>query len=218
MISSLIRRAPLFPKYAVSSSRQSKALNYTRAMNPGPLVWIDCEMTGLDPKTDKIIEICCFVTDGKLALLEPNGYQSVIHCSQEKLESMSDWCKNTHGRSGLTRKVLESQKAAPQVETELLQYLKPLVKPKMGVLAGNSVHMDRIFLMNEFPKLTDFLHYRLVDVSSIKEIGYRHNPELMRQVPKKKLAHTAKEDILESIAELRWYMDNYLIPPKSTNS
>lgn len=215
---SLIGKAPLFPKYATSPFRRNKSLNFIRAMNPGPLVWIDCEMTGLDPRTDKIMEICCFVTDGNLTLLEPNGYESVIHCSQEKLDNMSDWCKNTHGKSGLTRKVLESQKTSSAVEAELLQYLKPLVKPKMGVLAGNSVHMDRVFLMNEFPHLTDFLHYRLVDVSSVKEIGYRHNPALMREVPKKKLAHTAREDILESIAELRWYMDNYLVPPKPAES
>lgn len=178
-----------------------------------PLVWIDCEMTGLNTRSDKILEISCFVTDGKLNLLELNGFTRVLHVPQSKLDGMDEWCQKTHGGSGLIKKVQESTNTAPGVQTELLKYLKGFVQPKTGVLAGNSVHMDRIFLMNEFPELVDFLHYRIVDVSTIKEVGYRHNPELMLKVPPKKMTHTAKEDILESIEELRWYYGNYLKGP-----
>lgn len=175
-----------------------------------PLVWIDCEMTGLNPKTDRILEISCFVTNGKLDLLEPNGFTRVLNVPQSKLDGMDAWCQKTHGESGLIAKVQQSTDTAPKVQAELMQYLKPMVSPKQGVLAGNSIHMDKMFLMNEFPELIDYLHYRLVDVSSIKEVGYRHNPELMQQVPQKKFTHTAREDILESIEELRWYYKNYL--------
>lgn len=84
------------------------------------------------------------------------------------------------------------------------------------MLAGNSVHHDRIFMLREFPKVIDYLHYRQVDVSSIKEVGKRHNPKLMMQLPQKAMAHTAKSDILESIKELKWYYDNYLIKPSSS--
>lgn len=177
---------------------------------PGPLVWIDCEMTGLNHQTDNIIEICCLLTDAKLDLIERNGFERVIHVPKEKLDGMDEWCQTTHSKTGLIQKVLDSTNTAPQVESELLDYLKKHMSQREGILAGNSVHVDRLFLLREFPKVTDFLHYRLIDVSSIKEIGYRHNPMLMEKVPKKSLNHSARSDILESIQELKWYYDNYL--------
>lgn len=103
-----------------------------------------------------------------------------------------------------------------EVQESLLRYLKEHIgRPNRGVLAGNSIHVDRVFLIREFPKVIDYLFYRQIDVSSIKEVGKRHNPKLMMKIPSKKCQHTAKADILESIAELKWYYNNYLIPPES---
>lgn len=120
-------------------------------------------------------------------------------------------------QSGLTQKVLESTNTREEVEANLLKYLeKNIGRRNYGMLAGNSVHQDRIFMVREFPKVIDYLHYRQVDVSSIKEVGKRHNPKLMMQLPQKTMAHTAKSDILESINELKWYYDNYLIKPNSS--
>lgn len=172
-------------------------------------------MTGLDHTSDSIIEISCFLTDNKLDLLDPEGFSRVIHCPKEKLDQMDEWCTKTHTNSGLIDKVLASHHTAESVQEELLKYIKAHAGPKKGILAGNSVHVDRLFLMREFPEVSDYLHYRIVDVSSLKEIGIRHNPQLISQLPPKKMKHTAKEDILESIEELRWYYSNYLVQPKT---
>ncbi len=176
-----------------------------------PLVWIDCEMTGLDHKNDQIIEICCLLTDDNLQLIDPKGYEAVIHCPKEKLDAMSQWCVDHHGRSGLTQKCIESTKTLADVETELLAYIKRFVTSKnSGVLAGNSVHQDRIFLAKDMPQIDEYLHYRILDVSSIKETIKRHSPKMNKRVPRKVASHTARSDILESIAELKWYYNNYL--------
>lgn len=171
-------------------------------------------MTGLNHNTDSIIEICCLLTDEKLDLVEPEGFERVIHVPKSRLDMMDEWCQTTHAKTGLIDKVLASTNTASQVESELLEYLQKHMKEREGVLAGNTVHMDRLFLLREYPKVTDFLHYRIVDVSSVKEIGYRQNPALMKQVPRKKLNHSARSDILESISELKWYYSNYFKAPE----
>ncbi|CAI4047361.1 hypothetical protein SUVZ_12G1130 [Saccharomyces uvarum] len=190
-----------------------------------PLVWIDCEMTGLDHVNDRIIEICCIITDGHLTPVQgPDGqaeshYESVVHYGPEVMGKMNQWCVEHHGNSGLTAKVLASDKTLAQVEEELLAYIQRYIPDKnIGVLAGNSVHMDRLFMVREFPKVIDHLFYRIVDVSSIMEVARRHNPALQARNPKKEAAHTAYSDIKESIAQLQWYMDNYLKPPQETES
>lgn len=177
-----------------------------------PLVWIDCEMTGLDISKDHIIEICCIITDGHLNVIDPVGYESTVYVSKKVLDNMNEWCVNQHGLLGLTAKVLANpQQTLAKVQAELLEYIQSYVpEPNTSLLAGNSVHMDKFFMMKEFPQVIEHLHYRLVDVSSIMEVGFRHNPELMKKYPKKKGAHTAKSDIMESIAQLKWYRDNYL--------
>ncbi|QLQ79313.1 hypothetical protein HG537_0B06610 [Torulaspora globosa] len=182
-----------------------------------PLVWIDCEMTGLNHHTDRIIEVCCIVTDGDLEIVQDNCYESVIHYDESVMDSMNEWCIEHHGASGLTKKVLESDKSREQVEQELLEFIKKYVPdPRVGLLAGNSVHMDRLFMLKEFPKVIDHLFYRLVDVSSIMEVCSRHNPALARLAPRKKQTHTAKSDILESIEQLRWYRTHYLKSAQET--
>lgn len=186
---------------------------------PGPYVWIDCEMTGLNPFKDTILEICCILTDGKLNKLEPEGFEAVIHKPQEVMDNMGEWCTEHHGRSGLTKRVLESKNSLEEVNNSLMAYLKKYIdEPGTAVLAGNSIHQDRMFLLREFPQLIEFLHYRQVDVSSIKEVGERHNPRLIKKRPSKKTLHTARADVEESIEELRWYYNNYLVNPVEPSS
>lgn len=177
-----------------------------------PLVWIDCEMTGLDISKDHIIEICCMITDGNLNLIDSAGYESTVYVPKKVLDNMNEWCVNQHGKSGLTARILANpNQTLAKVQDELLAYIQSYIpEPRTSLLAGNSVHMDKFFMMKEFPKVIDHLHYRLVDVSSIMEVGFRHNPALMKLFPKKKGNHTAKSDILESINQLRWYRDHYL--------
>lgn len=177
-----------------------------------PLVWIDCEMTGLDISKDHIIEICCIITDGNLNIIDEEGYESTVYVPKKILDNMNEWCVTHHGESGLTAKILANpQQTLAKVQQELLEYIQSFIsEPRTSLLAGNSVHMDKFFMMKEFPQVIEHLHYRLVDVSSIMEVGYRHNPNLMKLCPKKKGSHTARSDILESIEQLRWYRNNYL--------
>ncbi|KAK9319676.1 ribonuclease H-like domain-containing protein [Lipomyces orientalis] len=188
---------------------------------PGPMVWIDCEMTGLDVVNDRIIEIACFVTDGDLNIVEPNGLEEVISCPDDILDGMDEWCVKHHGESGLTAKVRASTSSTRDVETRLLRYLTSqcgVTEPRTGMLSGNSVHMDKEFLRREMPELINFLHYRIIDVSTLKELARRRNPSLKAAAPEKKYSHTAKSDILESIAELKYYYDNWLFSDKKDGS
>lgn len=118
-----------------------------------PIVWIDCEMTGLDIYNDHIIEICCIITDQNLEIVD-EGYESVIHFDNDVMSKMNDWCIEHHGQSGLTKKVLESTKTLPQVESELLSYMSQRIEPNTGVMAGNSIHMDKFLCTESFPKLS----------------------------------------------------------------
>ncbi|AGO11462.1 AaceriACR217Cp [[Ashbya] aceris (nom. inval.)] len=182
-----------------------------------PIVWIDCEMTGLDHTSDHIIEVCCLVTDGHLNVVDEAGYESVVHASAAALAAMDAWCTEHHGASGLSARVLASDKSAAQVEAELLAYIRRLVpRPGRAVLAGNSVHMDRLFMLRDFPAVVAHLSHRIIDVSSFAEVCARHNPALHAATPRKRAAHTARADILESIAQLRWYRTHYLVPPEMT--
>lgn len=176
-----------------------------------PLVWIDCEMTGLDVNRDYIIEICCLITDGDLNIVDPEGYESVVYQPKAVLDAMDEWCVTHHGDSGLLAKVLaHPENVASKVQAELLAYVQKYIpRPRSGMLAGNSIHMDKFFMMKEFPQVIDHLHYRLLDVSTIMEFGFRHNRPLMKCCPKKVAAHTARADIEESISQLKWYRDHY---------
>lgn len=203
-------------KSSMSTSPDVQRASKKAKISPNPpsdddrIIWIDCEMTGLNVFTDHIIEICCLVTDKDLNVLDPQGYETVIHYDKSILDQMGDWCIEHHGYSGLTDKVIQSNKSLTEAEDELLEYISKYVPKRKGVLAGNSIHMDRIFMVREFPKVIDHLFYRIIDVSSIFEVGKRHNPRLINCCPKKKGLHTARSDILESIAQLKWYRDHYL--------
>lgn len=174
-----------------------------------PLVWIDCEMTGLDYDNDQIIEIFCLITNGDLELAHDEGWGTVVHQSQQRMDAMDEWCRNTHGKSGLTSAVVKSTVTAEQAAEELLAYIqKHIPEPGVAVLAGNSVHADRAFLRREpYKKVLDHLHYRILDVSSIKEAAKRWNPDVLRKAPRKKGLHEARQDIIESIAEARYYKE-----------
>nr|KMM72966.1 oligoribonuclease [Coccidioides posadasii RMSCC 3488] len=175
-----------------------------------PLVWIDCEMTGLDPETDHILQISCFLTDAGLNLLEPEGFHVTVHQPQYILSSMSSWCVSTHGHSGLTAAVLDSTTTPSEAASALLAYIQKYIpESRTALLAGNSVHADRAFLARKpYKTVVDWLHYRILDVSSVKEAARRWaNDEVLRNAPEKKGAHLAKDDILESIEEMKFYRD-----------
>ncbi|KAL1745028.1 ribonuclease H-like domain-containing protein [Schizophyllum fasciatum] len=177
------------------------------AYEDGPIVWVDCEMTGLDHNKDKIIEIAVLITNGNLDIVD-EGIEFVIRTEKALLDGMDEWCRNQHGKSGLTTACLTSLHTMPDVESAVLDYLKTWIPTqRTAVLAGNSVHVDRVFLNNDMPRVVDWLHYRIIDVSSIKELARRWYPDI--PVPRlSESSHRALDDIKGSIAELRWYREN----------
>ncbi|KAI2624806.1 ribonuclease H-like domain-containing protein [Xylaria nigripes] len=174
-----------------------------------PLVWIDCEMTGLDPDREEIIEIFCIITTGMLTVVDEAGWGTVVHQTKERMDMMDEWCTQTHAKSGLTAAVLASEVSAEQAADDLLAYITKYVPEKgIALLAGNSVHADRSFLhKGPYRKVLDHLHHRLLDVSAIKEAARRWRPGVLRKAPRKRGLHQAREDIFESIAEARYYKD-----------
>ncbi|KAI0960791.1 hypothetical protein AcV7_000080 [Taiwanofungus camphoratus] len=220
------RRGPQAHHFTVASRRylNTPTIHMASDATPltfwaGPLVWIDCEMTGLNPRTDKILEIAVLITNGDLELVD-DGIEYVIRTEKEVLDRMDEWCTNQHGSSGLTQACLTSQHSKEYVANKVLSYIKKWIpQERTGVLAGNSVHADRGFLVEEMPQVTDYLHYRIVDVSSVKELCRRWYPSL--RPPKdlcKESTHRALDDIRGSIRELQWYRDNIFVSPELQQS
>ena len=177
------------------------------------LVWIDCEMTGLDPRSDKLIEIAVLVTDADLNVLG-DGVDVVIHADDAALSSMIDVVTEMHTRSGLIEEVRASTVDVAAAETMVFDYIREHVKQaKTAPLAGNSIATDRGFIARDMPALDSFLHYRMVDVSSIKELCRRWYPRIYYGQPAKGLAHRALADIHESIRELQYYRRTAFVPP-----
>ena len=168
------------------------------------LVWMDLEMTGLDPETDTIIEMATMITDGQLNIIA-EGPNLVIHQPDSVMDKMNDWCKKHHGQSGLTQRVKDSTISLQEAEQLTLDFIRKHVGERQSPLCGNSVHQDRRFLVRYMPRLESWLHYRNIDVSTIKELAKRWYPELTPW--KKKNAHLALDDILESINELKYYRE-----------
>lgn len=173
------------------------------------LVWIDLEMTGLSPENDRIIEIATVVTDIHLRIVG-EGPEIVIHQSDEKLNAMDEWNQKTHGESGLIQKVKESTIDEQEAERRTLAFVRRYATKKRSPLCGNAICQDRRFLDRYMPELSDYLHYRHLDVSTIKELAKRWRPDLADN-QQKKSRHRAKDDILESIEELRRYRDNFFL-------
>jgi oligoribonuclease (3'-5' exoribonuclease) len=173
-------------------------------------------MTGLDPDTDDIIEIYCIITNGNLDVLDKNGWGATIHQPKARMDLMDEWCTKTHGDSGLTAAVLASRTSPKQEADELLEYIKNYIpESKRALLAGNSVHADKSFLRKEpYKKVMDHLHHRILDVSTIKEAAKRWSSlDILLGVPRKKGLHQAREDILESIEEARYYKETIFQRP-----
>ena len=176
------------------------------------LVWIDCEMTGLDLGKDALIEIAALVTDADLNILG-EGVDIVIHADDEALAGMPDVVREMHERSGLTQEVRESSVTLEQAERRVLEHIRQFVPDvRSAPLAGNSIATDRGFLSRDMPKLDAHLHYRMVDVSSIKELCRRWYPRIYYAQPEKGLAHRALADIRESIRELAYYRRTAFVP------
>jgi oligoribonuclease len=176
------------------------------------MVWIDCEMTGLDLGSDKLIEIAALVTDADLNILG-DGVDVVIHADDAALSSMIDVVAEMHSRSGLIGEVKASTVDLATAEAMVMDYVGTHVKqPKTAPLAGNSIATDRSFIARDMPALDSFLHYRMIDVSSIKELCRRWYPRIYFGQPAKGLAHRALADIHESIRELQFYRRTAFVP------
>ena len=166
------------------------------------LIWIDLEMTGLDPERDVIIEAAVLITDADLNIVA-DGPDIAIHRSAEELSVMNDWNRQTHHGSGLIKRVRASDITIEQAEAEILEFVQEWTVKGESPLCGNSVHQDKRFLYREMPTLVEWLHYRIIDVSTVKELAGRWYPDLEKFAKQER--HRALDDVRESIDELRWY-------------
>ena len=181
------------------------------------LIWIDCEMTGLDLATDALVEIAVLVTDSDLNVIG-EGVDVVIHATQGQLDSMNDFVKNMHTASGLITEI-PSGISVSAAEELILQYLQTAgTEPGKSPLAGNSVSVDRNFIARDMPKLNEYLHYRTIDVSSIKELARRWHPKTYFASPAKTGNHRALGDIQDSIAELAYYRTELFGKPDNNST
>jgi oligoribonuclease len=172
------------------------------------LIWLDCEMTGLDPELDRILEIAVIVTGPKLET-RTEGPVLSIHQSDEQLDTMDAWNRGTHGKSGLIDKVRASRLTEEQAEEQLIAFLERYVPKNSSPMCGNSIGQDRRFLVKYMPRLERFFHYRSLDVSTLKELSKRWRPEIYSAF-KKQQRHTALADVHESIDELEHYRRHFL--------
>lgn len=180
----------------------------TLARSDQNLVWLDCEMTGLDPERDRIIEIAVIVTSPDLAL-RVEGPAIAVHQTDAQLDLMDAWNKGTHGRSGLTEKVRASTVTEAQAEQQVLEFIAKYVHRQASPMCGNSIGQDRRFLVKYMPKLEAYFHYRNLDVSTLKELAKRWKPDVYNSFKKRQL-HTALADVQESIDELAHYREHFL--------
>lgn len=173
------------------------------------LVWIDMEMSGLDPDRDVVLEIAILITNAELEILE-EGPQLIVHQEAGLFQKMDKWNQEHHTRSGLWKAVQESLIDIREAERQVMAFLSKHVAPKKSPLCGNSIAQDRMFLRRHMPAIHDFLHYRMIDVSTVKELARRWYPA-GPGAPLKSNNHRALDDIRESIAELRFYRDHFFV-------
>ncbi|MDP1864060.1 MAG: oligoribonuclease [Thiobacillus sp.] len=178
------------------------------ALNPTHLLWLDMEMTGLSPETDRIIEVAIVVTDADLNTVA-EGPVLVVHQSDEVMNAMDNWNKGTHGKSGLIDRVKASQLNEAEAEAQMLEFVKQHVAAKVSPMCGNSICQDRRFMARSMPQLEAFFHYRNLDVSTLKELAKRWRPGLSEGF-KKSNKHEALADIYESIDELKYYREHFI--------
>ncbi len=178
------------------------------AQNDTHLVWVDMEMSGLDPDKDVVLEVALVVTDKDLNLVE-EGPVLVVHQSDAVLDGMDNWNKGTHGKSGLIDKVKSSPLSEADVEMQMIEFMKQHVGERKSPMCGNSICQDRRFMARHLPGLEAYFHYRNLDVSTLKELAARWRPDL-KDGFKKANNHTALADIQESIEELRYYREHFI--------
>jgi oligoribonuclease len=175
------------------------------ALHDENLVWIDMEMTGLDPETCVVLEIATIVTDKELNILA-QGPVIAVHQPDEILDNMDEWCVKTHGSTGLTQRCRDSQYSVDDATNITIEFLKDYVPAGKSPLCGNTIGQDRRFLVKYMPKLEAYFHYRSIDVSTIKELTKRWKPEVLNEFTKKGV-HLALDDIIESIDEMKFYRE-----------
>jgi len=173
------------------------------------LIWVDMEMTGLVPETDRIIEVAIVITNSQLEVVA-QGPVLVVHQDDATLDGMDNWNKATHGRSGLIEKVKQSTLDEAAAELQFLEFLRLHVPPRKSPMCGNSICQDRRFMARYMPQLEAYFHYRNLDVSTVKELCKRWRPEIAKGFEKRS-AHTALADIEESIDELKYYREHFLV-------
>lgn len=171
------------------------------------LIWLDLEMTGLEPEHDVILEIASIVTDSQLNIIA-EGPVFAIHHSDQVLDNMNEWCIETHGKSGLTQRCRESQTSLATASAETIKFLEKYVPKGASPMCGNSIGQDRRFINKYMPEFEAYFHYRNLDVSTIKELARRWKPQVLDKVVKKGV-HLALDDIRESIAELKVYQEHF---------
>lgn len=170
-------------------------------------IWLDMEMTGLEPKTDHILEIATIVTDGQLNIIA-EGPNIAVFQDDSVLDKMDEWCQKQHTKSGLVDKVKQSKITVDDAQKQTLDFIKEHVKPNVSPMCGNTIYQDRRFLYEWMPELEAYFHYRNLDVSTIKELAKIWAPDIYKGVTKKGM-HLALDDIKESIAELQYYRDHF---------
>ncbi|MDQ5908738.1 MAG: Oligoribonuclease [Pseudomonadota bacterium] len=183
--------------------------DFVHAMSPDNLIWIDLEMTGLEPQTDRIIEIATIVTDSQLNLLA-EGPMLAIHQPDDLLAAMDDWNRKQHGESGLVARIRASRLDERMAEQQTLEFLRQYVPPGQSPMCGNSICQDRRFMARCMPELEAFFHYRNLDVSTVKELGRRWYPGRIKGFNKSS-THLALQDIRDSIDELRFYRERLFV-------
>ena len=191
-------------------SQAPKNLPSSSAPASENLIWVDMEMSGLNPETERILEIAIIVTDAHLNTIATAPVW-VVHQEDTVLDAMDAWNKGTHGRSGLIDKVKSSSLDEATVEAQCIAFLKQHIKPGIAPMCGNTVGQDRRFMARYMPKLEAYFHYRNIDVSTLKELCKRWHPELLKGFTKQQ-AHTALADIEESIEELKYYREKFIVP------
>ena len=193
---------------ANAAKKGSKAASTTAPTNEFRLVWLDMEMTGLDPDKERIIEVAVVITEPDLTVVA-EGPVLVIHQEDAILDAMDKWNTSTHGKSGLIDKVKASTMTESEAEDALIAFMSQYVPAGKSPLCGNTVSQDRRFMFNYMPKLEQFFHYRTIDVSTLKELARRWNPALLKGFEKHS-KHQALADIHESIEELKYYRETFI--------